>query len=103
MGAHAVFVEIPTELHARTAKHFVWTDVGYMNLYSALVIRHRRVSWASRVAERVTQTSRETCSLPLRRGPRHRKMASEIRGTQGSDRNPHVLYHSRLMAVRGAQ
>lgn len=38
--AKRVYVEVPLELHWRTPKNFRWTDVGHVNLYNPLLIRH---------------------------------------------------------------
>ncbi|MHB8650747.1 MAG: class I SAM-dependent methyltransferase [Gaiellaceae bacterium] len=66
--ADYIFVEVPLELNARTAKHFVWNHVGHMNLYSPLVIRHLLESCGlSVVGERVTQPSLAVCRYRLGR------------------------------------
>ena len=58
--AKYVFVEVPLELNARTPRDFHWTDVGHINLYNPLLIRHLLQSSGLRVlAERVTCPSRE--------------------------------------------
>lgn len=58
--ARHVFVEVPLELHARTPRDFQWTDLGHVNLYSALLIRHLVQSVGLTVlAEKVTLPCKE--------------------------------------------
>jgi SAM-dependent methyltransferase len=57
--ARSVFVEAPLELNFRTPSHFEWTDVGHINLYNPLLLRHLCESCGLRiVAEQVTCPSR---------------------------------------------
>ncbi len=102
--APAVFVEVPTELHARTPKHFGWTDVGHINLYSPLVIRHLVESCGLRVvAERVTQPSRETCSFHTGAARGTAKWLVKSAALKARIGTRMFTYHSCLLAVRGAQ
>jgi SAM-dependent methyltransferase len=53
--AQYVIVEVPLELNLRTPQHFQWNDVGHINLYSPLLIRHLLESCGLEVlAEQVT-------------------------------------------------
>jgi ubiquinone/menaquinone biosynthesis C-methylase UbiE len=47
--ARWVYVEVPLELTLRTPEHFTWTDLGHINLYSALTVRHLVESMGFRV------------------------------------------------------
>ncbi len=38
--ARYVFVEVPLDLNVRTPHNFLWTDLGHINLYNPLLIRH---------------------------------------------------------------
>ncbi len=50
-----VFVEVPLELHLRTPHDFHWSDVGHINLFNPLLLRHLVQSTGLHVlAERVT-------------------------------------------------
>jgi SAM-dependent methyltransferase len=44
-----VFVEVPLELNLRTPHDFRWTDVGHINLYDPVVIRHLMQSVGLRI------------------------------------------------------
>lgn len=58
--ARYVFVEVPLELNLRTSSHFEWTDVGHINLYNPLLLRHLCQSTGLHIiAEQVTCPSRE--------------------------------------------
>lgn len=47
--ARKVYIEVPLEVTVRTPKHFKWTDLGHINLYTALTIRHLVESCGLRV------------------------------------------------------
>jgi SAM-dependent methyltransferase len=58
--ARNVFVEVPLELNLRTPSQFEWTDVGHINLYNPLLLKHLCQSAGLHiVAEQVTCPSRE--------------------------------------------
>jgi SAM-dependent methyltransferase len=58
--ARNVFVEVPLELNARTPSQFKWTNLGHINLYNQLTLRHLCQSADLHiVAEQVTCPSRE--------------------------------------------
>jgi SAM-dependent methyltransferase len=55
-----VFVEVPLELNLRTPRNFRWTNVGHINLYNPVVIRHLMQSAGLHVlAERTVCPSRD--------------------------------------------
>lgn len=57
--AKYVFVEVPLELNMRTPRNFLWNDVGHVNLYNLLIIRHLMQSVGLQIlAERITCPSR---------------------------------------------
>jgi SAM-dependent methyltransferase len=58
-AARYVFVEVPLELNARVPHDFRWTDVGHINLFSPVVLRHLVQSTGLHVErETVTCSSR---------------------------------------------
>lgn len=58
--ARNVFVEVPLELNLRTPSHFRWTELGHINLYNALLLRHLcESSGLNVIAERVMCPSRK--------------------------------------------
>jgi SAM-dependent methyltransferase len=62
--ARFVFVEVPLELNLRTPSHFTWSDVGHINLFSPLVLRHLcESSGLEIVAERVSCPSRRVLAF----------------------------------------
>jgi SAM-dependent methyltransferase len=63
-----VFVEVPLELNMRTAEHWQWTQVGHVNLFNPLLLRHLVESCGLTIqAEQVTQPSLEFCRFRLGR------------------------------------
>jgi SAM-dependent methyltransferase len=98
--ARHVFVEVPTELHARTPRHFAWTELGHINLYSPLLIRHLVESCNLEIlGERVTHSPREVCCFRdgrLRGSLKWAVKAAALRVGLGTQL---FTYHCSLIAV----
>lgn len=61
--ARWVIIEVPLEYSRSTPDHFEWTDLGHINLYSPLLIRHLAESCGLAVIdEKVTVPSRAVLS-----------------------------------------
>lgn len=96
-----VFVEVPLELNARTPRNFHWTDVGHINLYNPVVIRHLLQSVGLRIiTEKTVCPSRDIFQMqrPGMRGALHWAVKASLLKAAPLAAWRLLTYHEALLA-----